>query len=499
MKTDRIAAIVIYFLCFLAILFFCLVAVNRFLYPYEVHWLEGSLLDQVARIQNGSPLYCQPSIHYVPWLYEPGYYYITAFITKITGLSFVTARIPSLLSTLGIVGLLYAITKKETSSTLLSTAAVGLYLAAYMKTENSMLHARVDSLFVFLLFASVAILYYKRSNTGVIIGALLLVSAYFTKQTAIVVTPAIILYFWKTNRWKQLLLFTGVTIGCIALGTLLLDYSYSGWFSYYTSTLPKLGKTKMLDWRYAITWFFLFGVYRCWSVTCISLWLPLKRILSSATQNDASLYFGLFAVTTAAMAFLGVLNQGGGHNVYLPLACGSAVSLPLTIGQIKKRQRSLGYGIICLQLIQLLTYPWSTSWASVTRQDIENQQHFYSYVLSLDGSVWIPFHGYSSRFTNQEQFADLNALRDVLLVGDSTSRKLEDEYRAFLNSKHVDHILCDVHAEFPGYYLADSMRNLNKPWISLITDTTGKQLNCPWMYHFVPEQRKQLLLTESNQ
>jgi hypothetical protein len=497
MKTDNILSLVIFFLCSIAIVFFCLVATNRFLYPYEVHWLEGSLLDQVARIQNGSSLYCQPSIHYVPWLYEPGYYYITAAITNVTGLSFVTARIPSLLSTLGIIGILYFIVKRETSSTVLSTAAVGLYLAAYMKTENSMLHARVDSLFVFFLFAAVTICYYKRSNSGIIIGALLLVCAYFTKQTALIVAPVIIIYFWKTGRWKQLLLFTVVTTGCVVLGTFILDQIYNNWFSYYTSTIPKIGKTKMLDWSYAITWFFLFGFYRCWSVTCISLWIPLKRIMVRATTNDASLYFGLFALSTAAMAFLGVLNQGGGHNVYLPLACGSAVSLPLTIGRIKKRQKSLGYGIICLQLIQLLTYPWSTSWATITQQDIENQKHFYLYVSSLNGSVWIPFHGYSSRFTNQVQFADLNALRDVLLIGDSTSQKLEADYYAFLNSKHVDHILCDVHAEFPGYHLADSMKNLNKPWISLITDTTGKQLNCPWMYHFVPIDKNHPLLTES--
>jgi hypothetical protein len=59
----------IYILSGSAVLIFCLVGIPRFLYPYEVHWLEGSMVDQIARIHSGNPLYSRPSMEYVPWLY----------------------------------------------------------------------------------------------------------------------------------------------------------------------------------------------------------------------------------------------------------------------------------------------------------------------------------------------------------------------------------------------------------------------------------------------
>src|SRR5450755_2746209 len=97
---QKVARITTYILVLIATAIFLAVAIPKIFFPYEMHWMEGSMVEQVSRILNGKPLYCQPTIYYVPWLYEPLYYYVTAAIASLTGLSFQIARIPSVLSTL---------------------------------------------------------------------------------------------------------------------------------------------------------------------------------------------------------------------------------------------------------------------------------------------------------------------------------------------------------------------------------------------------------------
>ena len=82
----KIALIITYLLALAAAVIFMAVAIPKITFPYEMHWMEGSMVEQVSRILNGKPLYCRPTIYYVPWLYEPLYYYVTAAISSLTGL-----------------------------------------------------------------------------------------------------------------------------------------------------------------------------------------------------------------------------------------------------------------------------------------------------------------------------------------------------------------------------------------------------------------------------
>ena len=95
----KLPIIVNYILIAAAIGIFAAIAMPLFLYPYKVNWAEGNMFFQVQKILDHKSLYTQPSIYYVPWLYEPIYYYASVFITKLAELSFVSIRIIPLLST----------------------------------------------------------------------------------------------------------------------------------------------------------------------------------------------------------------------------------------------------------------------------------------------------------------------------------------------------------------------------------------------------------------
>ena len=77
------------------------VALRQLGYPYELEWMEGGSVEIVGRVLHGQALYVAPSLHYVPYTYPPLYFWVSALVAKMTGLSFLPLRLVSFVSSLG--------------------------------------------------------------------------------------------------------------------------------------------------------------------------------------------------------------------------------------------------------------------------------------------------------------------------------------------------------------------------------------------------------------
>jgi hypothetical protein len=315
-----------------------------------------------------------------------------------------------------------------------------------------------------LLIAGFVTIYYSKSNRGLIAGALLLALSYFTKQTALVFVPAIVFYLWRIRSWKPALLFSAAFAVFLLGGIIILDRIYDGWFTYYTLLVPK-GKGKTLRWGYALDGFFVYVLLRCWFITTIISVLQIKPFLKKKTTEDnAAHFFGLFFGISLIAGFLGILNMGGGHNVFLPLAAACAFLLPLAAVQFSQRTRFGQFlsWLIPIQLLFLIAIPWKDPRNIVREADKPNQEKFFADVASMQGEVWIAYHGFTEQSTGKKEYADINALQDVLLVNDSSSHVLAHQLDTALLFKHWDYILSDIRDTFPHYTLSTSAQNLNK-------------------------------------
>ena len=90
------------------------VALCQLGYPFELEWMEGGAVEMVGRVLHGQALYVAPSLHYVPYTYPPLYFWMSALVAKMTGLSFLPLRLVSLVSSVGCFGLLFWMVKRET-------------------------------------------------------------------------------------------------------------------------------------------------------------------------------------------------------------------------------------------------------------------------------------------------------------------------------------------------------------------------------------------------
>jgi hypothetical protein len=215
---------------------FLFIALSRIAYPFSLEWMEGGSLVQVSRILNGKLIYVRPSFDFIPQIYPPLYFYVSALVSKILGNSFLPLRFVSILATLGTILLIFVLVYEQTGSKLGGILASGLFCATYELSGYWFDLARVDSLALVLLLLA-AYLLLKNTRSASIFGGILLALSCFTKQTMLIVAVFFLIYCIFPLR-KNNLIFIGTALISFIGGILLLDRLHGGWYSYYIFHLP---------------------------------------------------------------------------------------------------------------------------------------------------------------------------------------------------------------------------------------------------------------------
>jgi len=211
---------------------------KRIGYPYDLEWMEGGQLAHSLRILNHQPIYGPPSVDFIPYLYTPFYPILLAAISKITGLGYVLGRIVSLLSFLTATIMGYVFARREGGDRATAACAMVIPVAAYVPTGQWYELARPDSLYLALVAVAVMVGWWKRhSHIGGVVTALLLVTAFFTKQTASPFMIALGIAFSGRQLAYREITFA-VTLALTGLPLLYwANHSSQGWFWTYVFQL----------------------------------------------------------------------------------------------------------------------------------------------------------------------------------------------------------------------------------------------------------------------
>jgi 4-amino-4-deoxy-L-arabinose transferase-like glycosyltransferase len=218
------------------ILFFFL-SIPRLLYPYEIDFFEGTVLEHALRIFRGKPVFTSPSISFVNLQYQPFYYYATAGAMHIFGVNYFSGRIVSFSSAIiCAIIILYSI-HKETRSWFYPFIGVSLFFAAYGVTGYWYELARVDMLMQLFLLGSMVSLLFWKNRFMIILSALFLVLGFFTKQQLpFYFVPAFVWLFLRDKR--SAIIFAASSLIFLAAGFFLFTLDSGRWYFYFTFTLP---------------------------------------------------------------------------------------------------------------------------------------------------------------------------------------------------------------------------------------------------------------------
>ncbi len=206
-------------------------------HPFELEWMEGWCLDQVARVRSGLPEYAAPSLEFAALNYPPLYFRIAAAFAGVFGDGLPALRVVSWLASLGTLALVALLARRETGRSRAALVAAGLLAATAPWHGHWFDIGRPDALYAFLLLASVALLRAPLPPlAGGVAAGLVAASAFFTKQSAIVALAPLFLWLAFTDRRRALGFALGFAPAALVVSA-ALDRATGGWHRFYVYTV----------------------------------------------------------------------------------------------------------------------------------------------------------------------------------------------------------------------------------------------------------------------
>ena len=419
----------------------------RLRYPYDLEWMEGGMLCHALRIARGQPLYGPPSVDFIPYLYTPLYPWLLAKLGGVEGIGYLLGRTISLLSLGGTALLGYVYARRAGGSRAAALLVPALLATAYVPTGAWYDLARPDTLFLFLVTAALLCGFWGRRRPAAIVGAgLLMVAAFFTKQTASPFMLGLGLVLLPLS-WRAALLY-GATLAVVGLPALgWANRSTDGWFWTYVSRLHRMHDFYPL--RAAV------GS----SVRLLLLLGPAVLLVPWALARRRSPEL-LFAVVLAALgvavAALGYGTQWAFTNAFIPGVFFPAIAIAtaagrLTVGDASARPPRLRPIVVYLLIAPTLVLstgialPWARARLPFgktiglpddeptmrqlrsfvpTARDTQEGAALVRRLAATPGEVLVPFHPFYAHLAGKRPYLHRMGVMDVGRAGMGVPRGL---------------------------------------------------------------------------
>ncbi len=428
------------------------VVTARIFYPYELEWIEGSVLHHVVRILQGKQLYVLPDMEFAPALYTPLYYYVSAVVAHFVGAGLPALRLVSFVSSLFSCVFMGAVVWRITASRLAVLLVMLLYASVFHGCGFWYDIARVDSLWVALMMGSLYGLVSSRltcQGLWLTASALLLGLSVFTKQTSFFLVP-----FWclAIVAWhgfgKALLRFLVVFALTIALLFGFMQWHSDGRFWFFTMQMAQHhGFTKGFPGHFV--WGDLGYVLRYFLVLAI---VGLTGFWQSSRRVFAGWLFLLLGFS--GMAFLSRLYVGGYLNVVMSMDFFVVV---LAVAGFHYRVRRSPWIMEKLVWCLLLCLNIFTGYFEPARHIPSAADRAYGDALlerisEVKGDVCIFRHGYLAYLAGKEFCAHESQVTDIMFSGNTEMRdRLYADFRRRIGGLHYEVLLLDSMPELTGY------------------------------------------------
>ncbi|MEE2673855.1 MAG: glycosyltransferase family 39 protein [Myxococcota bacterium] len=442
-------------------------SLQRLTYPFELEWMEGGSLEHLMRVLRGEPLYVRPSIEFVPFPYPPFYYYLGAVVAKLTGPGFLPLRIISLAASLATAWIVHLFVRRETGRAVLGAIAAGIFLATWPTSGLYFDVARLDSLFTFLLLASLYRLRFARGRSDLALAAVLSFLAVMTKQTGVVVVAPVALWCawadWNATdrdlgrfrQWDRFIAYGLVLAALTGIATGLLNGVLDEHFLLHIvgaqqqhGILPHM-----------VGWFFWRDLLL--AVPVLSL-APLAWLVVRQRQPDEWDGFHLLVLVCILLACLiPRIKVGGAANNLIPAHAWLAVALGVSIARIRattapQRSAAMAVGVAVCLLLQLVLLVRVPRGILPTEDDRRAGNALAARVAGVEGEVLMPVQGYLAGRAGKRVYAHQMPVSDYAKSGLPGAEKLRESYARAIGEKRFGAVI-DSNTAFLRNYLPDGL------------------------------------------
>jgi len=420
---------------------YVVIALRRLHYPFDLEWMEGGSIDHVRRLLAGEKIYVPPSLAFIPYLYPPFYYYVSALAVLVFGVGLFPLRLVSFTASLGCLAVLYWFVLKETGSKRAGLISAGMFAATYRIGGAWLDLARVDSLFLLLMLLALYLVRFGRSRLSWMLAGVLIALSALTKQTAMLMAVPVLVYA-VTADWRRGLALAGACAVVFGGATWVLSAVHGGWYLYYVFGLP--ARIQQVSTEHAAFW-----------RKDIFAPMPLASaiaggyLLSQVRRGYRPMMFhAMFAVAFIGSAWVSRLHSGAYDNVLIPAYVYLSVVVGLAMSEIPDRASSeriwflrLGLAVLCFLQLSLLRY--SPSAQLPGQRDVELQHRLLQLMSDAEGEVYLAQHGFFPVLAGKHANAQSWAVWDILRTGGSSQQQLSNEIHEALRTRRFRLIVLD--------------------------------------------------------
>ncbi len=470
---QRMPHVMVIFVAMIFTVRYFATAIPRLAYPYDLDFLEDSVLMEALQVANNQPVYVPPNADFNPHVYMPLFFWIGGLLFKLGGPNLLSLRLISLTATLVTTFLIYSIAKRESGFHWIAISCAGLYLGGYSISGFWYELARVDSLFVTLILCGMTFAIYAGGSNGLLVlSAVFLAFATFTKQTGFVIGTGITFYLLFTSGRRACwfgIPFAGLTI----IPFLTLNMLTKGWFFYH---ILHIGSADPIQFSRLIDYFKnkILGVMAVLSLMVVlTMFLGIRRIGLSMMREQPWLAGIGMAIAISGM---GRIRVGGNLNNLMPVYAFLCLSPALLIrestfgGQNIKpiSPHSRNWALAILILIQFALGRYSPSKYIPTVRMRQSADHFIQRIASIHGPVLVMMHPYYALLAGKDpstQIATLWYVRDrgaLPLPDDFVNRVKNHFYSAIISDESFFETQPDVQDLINAYYYSAETLDTNQ-------------------------------------
>ncbi|MFB3881490.1 MAG: glycosyltransferase family 39 protein [Armatimonadota bacterium] len=422
------------------------IAPARMAYPYELEWMEGACVDHVQRVLEGKPLYVAPSLEFVPFVYPPFYFWVSAAAAKLIGVGFLPLRLVSLLSSLGCLALIFLMVRRQTRSAFAGVIGAGVFAACFRIAGAWYDIARVDMLATALLLGAVYLAQLDRGWELHAVAGALVALAFLSKQVALAAAGPLMVYMLIARRGRGVV-FAASAVVLSALPALLLDHATGGWYRYYVFDLPR---------QHEVDWGAAAGFWTSDMLSCVPVALAFSIFgIASLWRGDwrAAWLWGAVLLGCMGVSWSGRAHSGGYNNVLIPAyaaisivsAIGLEAALAATGATKRARVRAMGASaLLVLAAAQFARLAYDPREQIPTAADRRAGEGLVEVVRAIPGDVYLPYHGYLPVLAGKRSYAHAMAIWDVARGADQEATdKLLGEVTGAIREQRFGSVIVD--------------------------------------------------------
>ncbi len=419
---------------------FVVLAAIRSRFPFELEWMEGGLVDEIGRVLAGEKIYVKPSVEFVPFIYTPLYFYVSAAFAKVLGHGFFAPRLVSILCTLGVMGMIARHVKRETGNLAMGVVGAGLYAATFHRTAQLMDIVRTDGLFVLLILIGIDRLRAGPERRARITAGVVLTLAFLAKQSALPIIAALTVYVLLEDR-RQAWPFLVASAGGIIASVLVLDQIHEGWFRYYVFELPASHPLVPPF----VTRFWIDDIFGTLGVAVGAAAYVLFS--DDALEAPARKLWAFALAGVVACSYSGRLHFGGWSNVLLPTYAVLAIFFGIAVHALSTRaethQSKLARAVFVAAAAQLLMLAYDPATTLPTKRERLAREHLLARIKSIPGDAWIPTHGHLSVMAGKKAWVHQMAVDDIIRQENPIASELRADIADALRRKQFKLVITD--------------------------------------------------------